>query len=359
MGLWLAGIIGAPIAAVLAALGLRALLQARVAASLRIRAPNGIDETGLIRIGGIEQWVSIRGEDRANPVIVMAHGGPGNGFSPFIGAMRAWEPHFTIVHWDQRGAGLTYSRAPKGQGEVTLDRIVEDGIEVTQHALKRTGQTKAVILGMSWGTVVGVVMARRRPELFHAFVGGGQVVDMVRNEVVGYASLLERVRAADDGRSEAELLALGSPPYSELKQTMAERRVLARHPPASERGVQGRIAGMLLTAPHLTLRQIWDWVAASGFSLKALLPTLEGYSDWPPAPFAVPVVVIQGADDIQTPASLAAEYVEAIQAPSKRYVSLPGGGHYAMLAMADDFLAALLTEVRPLAVSPPSPASGP
>ena len=76
------------------------------------------------------------------------HGGPGSSLTPFIPIIsRAWERHFTVVHWDQRGAGLTYSRAPKGQGRLSLGRIAEDGLEVTSHALERTGQAKAILLG--------------------------------------------------------------------------------------------------------------------------------------------------------------------------------------------------------------------
>src|SRR5579871_6329745 len=96
---WLKAVLGVLASMVLGALGYRAWRQARVARSLAIRTPNGIDEAGFVRIGGIEQWVSIRGEDLANPVIVMAHGGPGSSLTPFIPIIsRAWERHFTVVH---------------------------------------------------------------------------------------------------------------------------------------------------------------------------------------------------------------------------------------------------------------------
>lgn len=352
MGIWLEVVSGAVIVLALAALGLRARGQARVAEALAIRTPTGIDENGFVRVGGIEQWVSIRGEDLANPVIVVAHGGPGSGLSSLIAeTTRGWEKHFTVVHWDQRGAGLTFSRAPRGQGEISLERIAEDGLEVTASALKRTGQTKAILLGASWGSMVAVVMARRRSELFHALVGAGQVVDSSRNEAVGYEALLARVRAAGDARSEAALVNLGPPPWT-LQQTMIERRILiGRYPPANERGLQTKVVFALLTAPGLSLRQVIDWFRAADFSATALGRALFSYSDGPPyAPLALPFVVIQGSDDIQTPTSLAAAYVEAIEAPAKRFVSLPGGGHTALVGMPDAFLQALLAEARPFAL---------
>ncbi len=351
MATWFEIILGALLVLALAALGYRAWLKARVAAALAIRTPNGIDESGFVRVGGIEQWVSIRGEDLANPVIVVAHGGPGSTLTPFISeTTRGWEKHFTVVHWDQRGAGLTFSRAKKGQGEISLERIAEDGLEVTAHALKRAGQAKAIVLGASWGSMVAVVMARRRPELFHALVGAGQVVDSARNEAVGYEALLARVRTAGDARSEAELVKLGPPPWT-MRQTMTERRILiGRHSPANERGMQGKGVLALLTAPGLSLKQAIDWFGGATFSATALSEAPFTYSDGPPyAPFTVPFVIIQGAEDIQTPTSLAADYLEAIEAPAKRFVSLPGGGHMAMGAMPDAFLQALLAEARPFA----------
>jgi proline iminopeptidase len=345
--------LGVLVVLALGALAFRAWRQSRIAARLTIRTPNGIDEGGFQHIGGIEQWVSIRGQDLANPVIVVAHGGPGSALSPLIvETTLGWEKEFTVVHWDQRGAGRTYSRAKTGQGEMTLARIAEDGLEVTAYALKRTGQAKAILLGGSWGTVVAVAMARRRPELFQVLVGAGQVVDGARNEAVGYEALLARVRAAGDARSEAELVKLGPPPWT-LKQTMVERRILiGRHPPPNERGMNGRVLMGLATAPGFSLRQMLDWFGGADFSLTAMVATIGVYHDGPPyAPFAVPFVIIQGADDIQTPTSLAAEYLEAVEAPAKRFISLPGGGHMAMVAMPEAFLQALLSEVRPFAVA--------
>jgi pimeloyl-ACP methyl ester carboxylesterase len=352
MPIGFAVVLGVAFGLALAALGYRAWRRARQASALKIRTANGVDEGGYLTIGGIEQWVSIRGEDLANPIIVVAHGGPGSSLSPFIGlTTRGWESHFTVVHWDQRGAGLTFSRAPRRQGEMSLARIAEDGLEVTAHALRRTGQARAILLGASWGSMVAVAMARQRPDLFHALVGAGQVVDSARNEAVGYEALLARVRSAGDGRSEAVLTQLGPPPWT-IRQTMTERRILiGRHPPANERGLQNTVLAALLTAPGLSLRQAVDWFRGATFSLDALKDILSGYSDGPPyAPLATPFVVIQGSDDIQTPTRLAADYLEAIEAPAKRFVSLPGGGHMAMVAMPDAFLEALLAEVRPLAV---------
>ena len=133
---------------------------------------------------------------------------------------------------------------------------------------------------------------------------------------------------------------------------MIERRILiGRHPPPNERGMQWKVLLALLTAPGFSLKQAIDWFRAPAFSMKALADAFFAYSDGPPyAPLEVPFVVVQGAEDIQTPTSLAAEYLDTIAAPAKRFVSLPGGGHMAMVAMPDAFLRALLAEARQFAL---------
>ncbi len=83
----------------------RKLRQLKRVASLRIDNAQGIVEERFVRIGAIEQWISIRGEDRNNPVLLVLHGGPGSCYSIFTSHLRPWEKHFTVVQWDQRGGG--------------------------------------------------------------------------------------------------------------------------------------------------------------------------------------------------------------------------------------------------------------
>ncbi|CAN7465274.1 alpha/beta hydrolase [Phenylobacterium sp. LjRoot164] len=320
------------------------LAAARAGARRRqaIRTPNGIDQAGFISINGVEQWVSIRGEDVENPVLVLLHGGPGTAFLPLgYEDFRAWERDFTLVQWDQPGAGRTFGRN-RADVDLTLDRIARDGLEVVAHALRRLGHERAILLGVSWGSVLGVEMVRRRPDLFAAYVGAGQVVDMAANEAVGYRELAERLEARGAHKALARLREIGPPPYDGVKPLLAERKVLMAHPPASERGTMRTMLGRLLLAPDYGLQQVRDWVAAGQHTTTQMLAALMAYSDDVPAPaIPVPVLIIQGDQDIQTPTSLAAAYFEKIQAPAKRWVIIPGGGHNAILLMSGKFLQVL------------------
>lgn len=322
----------------------RAWKQGQEAARQWIAAPPGIEEAGFVEINGVRQWMSIRGEDLANPALLLVHGGPGSAFL-HIGyrALRGWERRYTVVQWDQPGAGRTFGlHGPKGAGDLSLDRFVRDGVAVAEHVRERLGQQRLLLVGVSWGSILGLAMARARPDLFSAFVGAGQVVDMRRNEEVGYASLLQRVRDARDAKAEAKLLAIGPPPYPDRKTLLAERRVLMAHGPPSEAGFIREVLRRLLLAPGYRLKDAYDWYAGAMFSTGKMLPDLMAYSDDVPAPAApIPVLIIQGDQDIQTPTVIAREYFDRLQAPAKRFALIAGGGHNAVLAMSDTFLEVL------------------
>ena len=119
----------------------RRLRQRRNAAKLQIRGAHGIVEEGFKEIGGIEQWIGIRGEDEKNPVLLFVHGGPGASCSIFTPGIRSWENYFTVVQWDQRGSSKTLGKTGQdGTGELMMDRLIRDGesrICLTAHGVRQ------------------------------------------------------------------------------------------------------------------------------------------------------------------------------------------------------------------------------
>jgi pimeloyl-ACP methyl ester carboxylesterase len=125
-----------------------------------------------VRIGHIEQWIQFNGSKRGSPVLLYLHGGPGGTSVPAAAAWKSWDDHFTVVHWDQRGAGRTFRRnGEAGCGTLTIDRMVKDGIEVAEFLTSQLSQPKILLVGHSWGSALAIFMLQRRPELFSAFVG--------------------------------------------------------------------------------------------------------------------------------------------------------------------------------------------
>src|SRR5579864_3169738 len=127
----------------------------------------GIDETRFVRLGGIEQWISIRGRNRDNPVILLLHGGPGIALSVMPrNLLWSWTADFTVVQWDQRGAGKTFGRSGPVGADVTIDRMTRDGVELAEFLREHLHKKKVVLAGVSWGSMLGVHIVKARPDLF-------------------------------------------------------------------------------------------------------------------------------------------------------------------------------------------------
>ena len=149
----------------------RAEVTGIIAASRKIVSPNGVDELLPLQINGSTQWVSIRGKDRRNPIILFLHGGPGSPTMPADYTFQTpWEDYFTVVQWDQRGTGKTYAANDPNMlaSTMTITQMTSDTEEVVQYLLKTFSKRKIFLLGHSWGSVLGLAVAQRHPEWLHA-----------------------------------------------------------------------------------------------------------------------------------------------------------------------------------------------
>ncbi len=338
--------------AVVALFSLRAYNQRTNAPRFAIQSPNGIEESGYIKIGGIEQWLQIRGQDRDNPVLLCVHGGPGATWIPLTENFIPWEKQFTVVLWDQRGAGRTLGATGASIAEtMSVDRMTKDGIEVAEYLRTHLRKDKLVLLGHSWGSILGINMAKRRPDLFSAYVGTGQASDMPKSIATAYAHLQEQARAANDQRTLKVLTRIGQPPFDSREKIEVFFSSMGKYPPASDRAAMQTIGAKLLAPkPDYSLHDEVDRVR--GFMavppLRVYIELLNTRLGSLGPHFDVPVFFIQGAEDNLTQASLAEDYLRTIEAPHKEMVLLKGGGHFAFLSMADKFLEGLVSRVRPM-----------
>jgi len=335
-------------------LAFREYRQHQVGKVMAIDTPNGINEAAFVKIGGIDQWIVIRGQNIDNPVLLVLHGGPGATTGPLAPSFLGWEKDFTFVQWDQRGAGKTFGKSGPLDPGVTIDRMAQDGVEVTEFLRRRLHKDRVILLGWSWGSILGIEMAKERPDLFYAYVGTGQIVNVRKNYAFGYARLLDDARARGDRRAIGDLEAIGPPPHDSIRKL----GVHTRQALAYEAGAPSTLETLsaILCAPGYTLRDARDW--ASGFDTSQnhfFGETMSGPLmdvDLPAlgTDFAVPIFVFQGADDNIAPAELARAYVDSLRAPQKQFVAIADGGHVAMIARSDEFLRLLDQWVRPLAV---------
>ncbi len=312
-----------------------------------------IDEGAFVDIHGMPQWLTLRGDDRANPALLIV-GGPGFGYAALAPFFATFERSFTLVQWDQPGAGFTFGRNGDA-GELTLERLVRDGVRVAEVACARLGVSRLALLCASAGTVVGLRMVQRRPELFSAYVGAGQFVDWRRQDAQSYALLLQRARERGDGATLAELEALGPPPYADAESD-ARKSKYAGAPTTREGAVFAELLPLMaaasvgepLGAKYLARGVAWPEPRPRSFAAYiALRGDLVAFDARKLAPrFAVPMFFVQGADDLYSVTAEVQRYATEIEAPHVEFVTIDGAGHSVMFLRAE-FLAALDRRVRP------------
>ncbi len=310
---------------------LGALLLARPAL-----AAGAIDKQGFVSIGGIDQWIAIQGSDLRNPAILFLHGGPGEAQSPFLDQFRPWQKDFTVVNWDQRGAGKTFGRNGASTPGMTLDRMVDDICEVAAYACKRLSQKKVILVGQSFGSLLGVHAIKRRPELFHAYAGTAQAVSIQDSflDLARYA----RQKAAETG-DQATLDALdkaeslsGLPRLGALRRASSKWMLSAPDEPYVK---------MLDDFRAQRSKDAADWMEGGKFSGNTIgmtMPTMD--MDTLGLDMPVPFFIIQGRDDHITGMEPARAYAAEVRAPLKAFVPIDGG-HYACFTNPSAFVPAL------------------
>lgn len=324
----------------------------------RIVAPTGIQDTYKMRIGGIDQWINVRGQDRSNPVILFVHGGPA---SPLIPTMwefqRPLEEYFTVVNYDQRGAGKTFlANDPDAVADTLhIDRYVEDAIGIAEQVRKRYHKDKVILMGHSWGTVVGMGAALRRPDLFHAYVGIGQVINVRDNERISFDYGLAQARENGNADAVAELESIA--PYPGDRPITRERIIIARKwaqfyggMSAWRDGSAKYFFGAALLSPEYDAADAKAIDAGNVFTLGRILPEFLEVDYKGVRAFPIPVVMFMGRHDYTTPSAPTEQWLRQVKAPYKQGVWFERSAHMMPWEEPGKTLVSLLERVRPLAV---------
>lgn len=333
----------------------------KIADLRHIATPEGIETLEQVDIGGTKQWISIRGLNRANPVLLMIHGGPG---SPTMAASWAfqtpWEDYFTVVQWDQRGVGKNYATSDHQAlaKTMTVERMVKDGEEMVAYLRKRLQKDKIVVLGFSWGSHIGALLAQRRPEWLYAYVGVGQSSKSAEQYI--YARTLELAKKAGNEQAVRELQSLSPYPDPAANGSEWVRKALALRkwarvfnggwyghpdfdlyfslpgwgPEYSQADVDNLMPGMHWAEQSLA-QDFVKKVPSSDLGESAL-------------EFKVPVIFLMGRYDLHTPYEPAKQYFNHIHAPVKKFITFERSAHFVMFEEPGRFLVTLVNEVLPL-----------
>ncbi|WP_227470235.1 alpha/beta fold hydrolase [Massilia sp. YMA4] len=330
--------------------------RAAVADLTRIVAPAGIQASYKTAIGGIDQWLYVRGQDKANPIILFVHGGPASPVIPTAWQFqRPLEEYFTVVNWDQRGAGLTYRDNPPDQvaGTLTVARYVDDTIEVAEHLRKKYGKAKVILMAHSWGTVPAMGAALKRPDLFYGYVGLGQVISTRENERISFDYALAQAQKLGNQEALTELRSIA--PYPGDAPITRERIIVARKWPqhygglSAYRSESAYFFGGPRLSPDYRPEDVATIDQGSLFTLGRLLPEFVTVDYSRVATFPIPVVMFLGRHDYTTPTAPTEAWLRQVKAPYKQAVWFEHSAHMIPWEEPGKTLVSLLRYVRPLA----------
>jgi pimeloyl-ACP methyl ester carboxylesterase len=315
--------------------------------------PGSIASLEKMKLGGVEQWILIRGESITNPVLLFLHGGPG---TSELGLLRKYnmtilEQYFTVVVWDQRGAGKSYASINPVSG-MNIEQFVSDTHELTIMLCKRFNQKQISLVGHSWGSALGVLTVKKYPELYFAYIGIGQVVNMREGERISYEWTLTQAVKADDKISVKKLKEMGSPPYSGDWQSkvITQRRILGKYGGEVYGNSRG---GFFITIGSLLKATEYSWIDRINFfrgifaSMRLIWPQLLNVDLMVQASeLKVPVYFLEGKHDYEAPSLLAEQYYETLKAPGKKLIWFENSAHFLNAEEVDKFNEFFIKQVR-------------
>jgi pimeloyl-ACP methyl ester carboxylesterase len=340
------------------ALFIRSKAQEANASMQRIVSPSGIDDARYVEIGGVRQWITVRGQDRSQPILLFLHGGPGDAMADLTYAFqRPWEEYFTVVQWDQRGFGRSAIDGDRLTGSITKEQVIADGIELAEYLQGRFGQRKIFIMGHSWGSVVGLEIAHRRPDLLHALVTTGQAVAWEQGFAERRVLFMEEARAKGDFQTVAAMERLGPPPasgeYGPLLDWILQIPIWETgHSLHNDDGSSIAFPMIALFSPSGRLSDLAGLMlpdAQYEANMAEIFGSLRGWTAEGSVgtELKVPWIVMQGDHDWQTPTHMAKTYYDRVCAPWKKWIAFRHSAHQVPLEEPGRALAALVGDVLP------------
>lgn len=304
-----------------------------------------------VKLGGKEQWILIRGVDVTKPVILFLHGGPGTADMSLLRRQTAeLEKYFVVVSWDQRGAGKSFA-AINPEPSMKISQFVSDAHELTQMLCQRFKQEKIFLVGHSWGSVLGILTVQKYPDLFHAYVGIGQIANMKENERLSYEWTLGQAKNANDQQTVKKLVELGNPPYSGnwQKKFMTQRRFLGKYGGevyGNSKGAFPVVIGSLIRSTEYNLRDKVNFFRGIFASVRLVWPELMTINLAEQAPvLKVPVCFVLGRHDHEAPSTLAENYFKILKAPRKELIWFENSAHLPHVEENQKFNALLIEQL--------------
>jgi len=310
--------------------------------------PGSIASLERVQLGDSEQWVSIRGRDANNPVLLFLAGGPGGSqLTTARHALNGLEDHFVVVNWEQPGAGKSFDAVERST--LTPKRYISDGHELVLYLRERFGVDKVYVLGESWGSALGIMLVQRYPNLFHAHIGTAQMVAFLETDLVCYEFALSWAQEQGDTQKVARLQEQGPPPY--YGEGVAWKQVTYLKDTYAYMNQNPAIIGGFntprdLASPEYGLIDKVNWARGPLDTLGVVYPHLWDVDFREQATrLEVPVYFLIGRHDVNAPPALVEEYYDLLDAPHKELVWFERSGHTPWTSEPDKFVEVMVNTV--------------
>ncbi|MCX6175491.1 MAG: alpha/beta hydrolase [Ignavibacteriales bacterium] len=318
-----------------------------------VQGQKSLTELKKIRIGDSLQWVMIRSENIDNPILLFIHGGPGTSqLTQMKNNTQPIEKYFTVVNWDQRGAGKSYS-AIRDKSRMNIDQFVSDINELSEYLAKRFNRNKIILVGHSWGSVISMLAVSQRPELYSAYIGIGQMSNVMESEKISYEWTLQQAKLSNDVNAIKKLIDMGIPPYQGAwrKKFMAQRQILGKYGGeyyGSKIGAFGSVIKNLVLSTEYTFVDRINFFRGIFESVELLFPELMKVNLFEQAvELKVPVWFMLGRHDCEVPSVLSAKYFDFLKAPYKKLFWFENSSHLPNTEERELFNQLLVDEILP------------
>jgi len=304
-----------------------------IASSPSIRGNNSIAVLKKIKVNGRKEWISIRGENKDAPVLLFLAGGPGGTQMAEVRYdLSELEKKFVVVNWDQPGSGKSFGCT--SINKITIDTYIEDGIAVTEYLLDMMDKKEIYLVGESWGSALGIMLIKEKPEYYAGFVGTGQMVAFRETEERDYDVALNYLEENGDKNTYTKLVKQGRPWYNEGNMAMLSMKYLnvinqmmSKNPEITNKGYN-TLQNMF--APEYGLKDSICYLLGLAETFGQVYPQLKdvdlrnGYTN-----LEVPVYLFLGRHDLNAPIDIAEDYYQRLVNRKKEIVWFEHSGHNA------------------------------
>lgn len=305
-----------------------------------------IAELKEVKLNGHNEWISIRGKDKNKPILLFLAGGPGGSQMAAVRyTLAALEDNFVVVNWDQPGSCKSFGAV--NTKNITLNTYIQDGYALTDYLCKTFHKDKIYLVGESWGSALGIFLAKEHPEKYYSFIGTGQMVDFTKTEEMNYEKAMEISQAKNDTKLINKLKANGNPPYygrNVSLKSMTYYNCLNKYMAENPDIHNFKFDTMkYICSPEYDILDKINYFVGLNNTFNHFYPQLYNIDlrkEY--AKIDVPVYFFIGRQDINAPTSLAEDYYKCLEAPKKKLVWFEHSAHSPWINETDKFIQELL-----------------